>query len=262
MSRLWQQQRGSTALALTWFMLAAVALAIGLDSFLGVYIARQQAETAADAAALAVTRAISRRLPDAVRDEAAERVQAILTDPTAAAAIQTYADALEQEQEECKAAPPCVPYTDENITALIRSRRISEYRAAFGRLYRGSLTAGMAVKIVDGTWSAAPITTLRDQLIPDDQDLGCLVLATAQHYAAEVLDQADALARANRASLDRSQSAVALAGGRHRLVVRRTVHPFGADWIFSDGSLPTLHVQNDAVLTQVGSRTPHYPEHC
>lgn len=261
MRRIWHEESGSAALTLTWFMLTALLLAIAIDSFLGVYIARQQGQTAADAATYAVTRAIAIRLPEEVRIDATKRVGTIISDPIALANIDAFIKQLDVDQSTC-GADPCSPKTPEEIEQEIRTKKISEYTLAFTRHYRGVLDRDMAEKIVDGTWSQSEDYVLRDQLIPDEQDLACLVIATSQKYETEILDQAAHFAELNRASLDRTRSAIGLDGGVHRIVVKRTAHPFGAAWIFPDGDLLALHVQNDVTMSRTGVRVPQYPPHC
>jgi hypothetical protein len=262
MKHLWRREEGSVGLTLTWFMLFSVVLAIGLDSFLGIYIARQQGRSAADAAALATTREISRLLPDEVRAVAAERVETVVNDPAVADGLRELGESIRERQEACAQDPLCTPMTPDEIADMFRARRISLYQTSFARHYRGSLSRAMAERMADGTWSSAGAAELLDGLIPDDEDLGCLIMAVAAEHREEILARADEFAQANRARLDWSRSELSGPEGQLQIVVLRTIHPFGAEWIFQDGNLPALHVTDIAVLSGVGSRRPHYPKHC
>jgi hypothetical protein len=103
---LWQEERGSTALTLSWFMLVALFLAVGLDGLLGIFTALQKGRTASVAAILATTRAIATELRSIVEIEAAERVQSLLNDETANGEIDEALEDLNEEQEACAQLVP------------------------------------------------------------------------------------------------------------------------------------------------------------
>ncbi len=260
---LWREERGTTSLTLIWFMLFALSLAIALDAFFGIYITLQQARTASDAATLATSRAIAALLPATVEDEAAERVHRVVSDSDAQQDVQSELESLEASQAACALfIPICTPMTAEEWAAAEEGIKVRAYRKAFARLYRGTLSSEMARMVVKGTWHQADVVDKRDQLIPDDTDLGCLVQHTATTWRSEILQQAESLAQQNGAILDWDATALAQSSGLHRVVILRTVRPFGAEWIFPDGNYPKLRIPNLVKLTKVGQRTPQYIPSC
>lgn len=263
---LWRirEEEGSTALTLSWFMLCAVLFAFALDSLFGVFIALQQLRTAGDAAALASTRAVAMVMPAAVRDEAARRVSRIVNDPDARDQIAEEIDELDRREAECEADPLCTPMTPEERSRAIRRIKANAYRDAFRRHYRGSLSPSMAEAIVDGDWRQMEAHELRDGLIPDDTDLGCFMREMVQDPGARsaILAEAERLARANGAELDRGRSRLMDASGRNHVVVRRQVVPFGAAWLFPHGNYPSMSVTASVSLKQIGSRTPVFIGSC
>lgn len=259
---IWRKEQGSTSLTMTWFMIVSLSLAIGLDSLFGVYIALQQGRSASDAAILATTRAIATHLKETVEEEAATRVESLVSDPLAAEEIEAELEALAESQEACDLDPQCEPKTEEELQDSQEGIKVRAYRRAFSRLYRGDLSMKMAVLIVKGTWQQADPVMKRDHLIPDDTDLGCLVERTAEEKGSEILQEAGALARANGARVDSGRSALAQPNGLHIVVISRTVRPFGAERIFPDGNYPQLFIPNAALLTKIGDRTPNYLPSC
>lgn len=259
----WRAEEGSTSLTLTWFMLVVLMLALGLDSLFGIYIALQQGRTASDAATLAATRKIATLLEETVEEEAASRVQSLLSDERAKKEIKDKTEALDLEQQACALLVPlCTPMTEEERKAAVEAIRERAYRSAFGRLYRGELSNEMAGLIEKGTWQEADSVMKRDHLVPDDTDLGCLVQRTAEERDTEILQDAESLAQANGAGLNWGRSSLAQPFGLHRVVIYRTARPFGANWIFPDGNYPRLHIPNAALLTDIGERTPQYLPSC
>ncbi|WP_273381491.1 hypothetical protein, partial [Symbiobacterium thermophilum] len=88
----------------------------------------QQLRTAADAAALAATRAIVDLLPAAVEEEAEARVDRVLSDEEANRQIEEEVAELEAEQEACAADPLCVPLTPEEVEEGIKAIKVRAYR--------------------------------------------------------------------------------------------------------------------------------------
>jgi len=243
-------------------MVAALFLAVALDAFLGIFIAQQQLRTAADAAALASTSAIAALMPDAVEQEAAQRVQDLLSDERANEEIDEEIEELDEAEEACAANPLCTPMTAAERAEAIKRIKVRAYRRAFSRLYRGSLAEPMAEMIVEGTWSLEEPQVKRDELIPDNSDLGCLIQETAHAQRVAVLGEAERLAQANGAELEWASSSLIDGQGRNRVVVSRRVKPFGAAWIFPDGNYPKLSIPNAVALKQIGHRTAQYSPSC
>ncbi|MEW8980028.1 MAG: hypothetical protein AB2385_16700 [Symbiobacterium sp.] len=258
----WREERGATALTLLWATLAAPFFAFCLQAMLTVYIVHQQLRTAADAAALAATRAIVDLLPAAVEEEAEARVDRVLSDEEANRQIEEEIAELEAEQEACAADPLCVPLTPEEVEERIKAIKVRAYRQAFSRLFRGTLSYGMAEKIVEGTWGSTTPREKRDELIPDDGDLACLIRRTAHRHEARVLAEAERLARLNGAELKRAEVRLIDVDGQNYVEVSRKVKPVGAPWLFPDNNYPELAVEGKATLERVGHRTPDYSSGC
>lgn len=261
-THFWREERGSTTLTMAWFMVVALFLATALDSFFGIFIAHQQLRTAADAAALASTRAIAELMPAAVEEEAADRVESLLTDEEAEEEIAEEIEELDEEQAICRANPFCTPLTPEEYEEEVIKIKMRAYRRAFSRLYRGSLSSSMARKIVDDTWSDEEAHEKRDHLIPDDQDFACLIRDTGRTERSAILSASERLAEANGADLEWASTVLVDADGRNRVVVSRLVKPFGAAWLFPDGDYPRMSIPNVIELKQIGSRTPAFSPSC
>lgn len=258
------EERGSTSLTLGWFMLFAIIFAMALDSFFGVFIALQQLRTAGDAAALASTRALATVMPAAVKEEAERRVERLVSDPETQEEIDREIDELDRDQDACEEDPLCTPMSDEERSRAIRRIKARAYQNAFRRHYPGSLSRNMAEAIADGDWSHMEAHELRDELIPDDTDLGCFVREMAQEPAARdaIFAEAERLARENGAELDRARSTLMDASGQNEVVVKRAVVPFGAAWLFPDGNYPKLSISASISLRQIGNRTLRFSSSC
>lgn len=259
-----REERGTTSLTISWFMVLAILFAVALDSLFGVFIALQQLRTAGDAAALASTRAVASVMPAAVEAEAARRVDRVVNDPEAQEEIDEAIEELDEAQDRCRENPFCTPLSAAERREAIRKIKIKAYKAAFKRHYPGSLSTKMAEAIVDGDWHRMEAHELRDGLIPDDGDLGCFVRETVQEPAAQnaIYGEAERLAQQNGARLERARSTLMTASGQNRLVVRREVIPFGAAWIFPNGNYPTLSITASVTLKELGSRKLHFPSSC
>jgi hypothetical protein len=260
MRRVWR--RGATSLAMTWFMLFAVLLALGLDSLFGVYAGLQRGRTAVRAAAGALVAAVHQRLPAAVESEVAARVARIKADPGAQAEIEAGLRDLAEMQERCRLDPLCVPLDEESLAAARLSIRAAAYRAAFARLYAGTISDETARLVADGGWADLDSIEKRNRLIPDETDLGCLLTAVTRAHWDEVRAAADDLARANGAQLDWAATETDVPGARNWVVVQQPVYPFGAEWLYEAGFQPRLRVGLGMRLESVGSRHPIYTPSC
>lgn len=250
--RIWREERGSTALTLAWFMVAAVLFAIGLDALLGIYVTHQQLHSAASAAISAVDRAITDEvvLPEAIEEEAARRVDAVKD--KAEAEIDEILDRRDCDDDE----PSCEPLSRTDIKQI----KIRAYRAAFEDLYGDELDRDMAEKMVDGTWADESVGVKMNELIQDDHDLACLIQDSAGDAANRdfIVSEAERLAEANGATV--KEYIPPGADGWSYVVVSREVKPFGASWLFPDGDYPELSLKyRGKIVTLGGKRTIEWP---
>lgn len=243
--RVWHEERGGTALTLTWFMVAALLFAVGLYALLGVYITHQQLRTAAIAAAHAANRAITDEvvLPPAIEEEAARRV----------AAVEDRAERI-LDRWDCDE-------DDDSCSPLTKADKIRAYRIAFEDLYGDSLDRNMAEKMVEGTWENESTAVKMNELIPDDHDLACLIRDAAEDHKDFIRSAAERLAQANDAQLEKLT--VLDEDGWSLVLVSKEVKPFGADWLFPNGGYPRLTVGHMArIRTLGGARTPEWSSSC
>lgn len=197
-----------------------------------------------------------------MEEEARERVDRVLSDPEANEEIEERIAELEEAQEACVADPLCVPLTPREVEERIKDIKVAAYRSAFGRLYGGSLSWQMAERIVEGTWVDAPPHEKRDELIPDDRDLGCLVRRTAAGQRTLILAEAERLARLNGADLEPARVRLIDDQGQNYVEVSRSLKPPVAAWLFPEHNYPKLVVSNRVHLQRVGTRTPQYSPGC
>lgn len=263
MGRLIRERRGSTAIVVIGIMIGFFVVTLYMMDMFSVYISKRSAQTAADAATLAVSRLFRHRARDAVHAVLVTKLDQFWAEVEAEVERRLAdweADRREELRTELIAAYPELPAEEMEalVDEAIADERPEVEAEVDAEVVRSMIrTPGLADDILAQRTIHWPLL-IEEFMTPDE--VGCAILLAAEEHQEELAQEADAYAAAHGAGVVRVETPYD-GGSNAYVLVRQRVGLFAMDRLMPE-ERRYFNVEAASSVTVVPGVEPDFSGDC